>query len=88
MEVVFMNAMPRTFYSEINHRFFVAHVFDISPGPGLYGEECIEAGVTYFCLAFTEKHAQAGAAHGRNKMGARGLRGKLRRAGMMIRNGG
>ena len=57
LEIVFFHSMPPKFFSELNHRFFIAHVLDISPGPGTYGEVCIAEGVTYVCLAFTEKHA-------------------------------
>ncbi|CAK0797737.1 unnamed protein product, partial [Prorocentrum cordatum] len=57
-EMVSMNAMPPKFFSELNRRYFASHAFDISPGPGACGEECIYEGIAYFCLAFTELHAE------------------------------
>ena len=58
LEMVFYNSMPGKYYSELIHRFFLAYIFDLSPGAGTFGEICIEEGVTYVGIAFTESHAE------------------------------
>jgi hypothetical protein len=40
------------------HRFFAKSVIDITPGQGNFGMACLKQRVGYFCLAFSEEHAE------------------------------
>ena len=51
-------SFPSTVYEEIIHRFYAKIVIDITPGQGTFGEMCIKHRIGYFCVAFTEAHAQ------------------------------
>jgi hypothetical protein len=56
-EPVFFWSYPQLFYEEILHRFFGRAVFDMTPGPGSFGEVCLKQRTGYFALAMTESHA-------------------------------
>ncbi len=54
---MFYFAVPQSFYTELNSRFFLRSVLDLSPGPGNYGQVCIEEGTAYTAIAMSERHA-------------------------------
>ena len=56
-EPVFFWSYPHLFYEELLHRFFGRAVFDMTPGPGAFGEACLKNSTGYFCFAMTEVHA-------------------------------
>ena len=58
VEPLFFGQFPSTVYEELIHRFYAKSVIDITPGQGTFGEMCIKHRVGYFCVAFTEAHAQ------------------------------
>lgn len=59
VEPVFHWSYPVVFYEELLHRFFARQVFDMTPGPGAFGEAALKHRVGYFCVAMTEAHASA-----------------------------
>ena len=64
LEPVCFNGMPRVFYDDIVHRYFIANVFDLTPLDFELAMYCISEGVNYFAIAMSPEHA----AEGKNKL--------------------
>ncbi|CAK0907563.1 unnamed protein product [Prorocentrum cordatum] len=63
-------AFPPELCAELLHRYYVVNVIDLTPGDFTFGGVCMDRRITYYAIARSEEHAEAG----REKLGKAALK--------------